>query len=293
MEIPVPASSASRAFKSQLRRRVRLPVREVTAGLRAVPDVVIAGVQKGGTTPFFRALCAHPQALPGIVKETHYFDRHAARGPAWYRAHFPLEARRAWRERRLGAPVRVVEATPDYVFDPRAPARIARALPEARFVLFLREPVARARSNHRMVRARGYETLGFAEAMDAEAARTAGEWERMLAEPHYTSDPVRLFGYAARSRYADQLERWYAHVPASRTLVLQSERARARPAWAFRRITDFLGIAPGTPPAAAPPAPPYAGLDPGLWREIAARFEDQNRRVVEALGWRPDWAPEG
>ncbi|MEM6328064.1 MAG: sulfotransferase domain-containing protein [Bacteroidota bacterium] len=285
MSLVVPSSSPSNSWRYKLRNRVLIPVRSRTAAFRARPDLVIAGVQKGGTTPFFRFLSAHPQVMRGLVKEAHYFDRHYARGPVWYRALYPLEASRKRRERTLGCSVRVMDATPEYVFDPRAPARIARDLPEARFVIFLRDPVSRAYSNYQMMVARGYETLPFAEAMEAEAERTAGEWETMVADPTYISHPIRVFGYRLRSLYADQLERWFAHVPRERTLVLRSEEAREDPARAFRALTDFFEIEPFTPSSFAPPnARDYEPLDPGLRRELSQTFQEQTRRLGEILG---------
>lgn len=290
MEIEVPASSPSRSFRYKLRNKVLIPVRERTSAFRTRPDLVIAGVQKGGTTPFFRFLSSHPQVMRGLVKESHYFDRHYSRGPVWYRALYPFKASKRRQEKRLGLPVRVMDATPDYVFDPRAPARIARDLPDARFVIFLRDPVSRAYSNYHMMVAREYETLSFEEAIRSEEERTEGEWEKMLSDPDYISHPIRLFGYLARSRYADQLERWFEHIPRERTLVVRSEDARDDPAHAFRRLTDFFEIEPFEPPSYAPPNKrDYAPLDPGLRRELADEFAEQNRRLGDLLGRDMGW----
>lgn len=290
MEIAVPASSPSNSFRYKLRNRVLIPIRERTSAFRARPDLVIAGVQKGGTTPFFRFLSEHPQVMRGLVKESHYFDRHYARGPIWYRALYPLNASRQRLAKKLGREVRVMDATPDYVFDPRAPGRIARDLPDARFVIFLRDPVARAYSNYQMMVAREYETLSFADAMAAEPERTAGEWDKMLADPDYISHPIRIFGYMMRSRYADQLERWFQHIPQERTLVVRSEDARDDPAAAFRQLTNFFEIDAFEPPSFKPPNKRnYEPLDPGLRAELSATFADQNRRLAEILGRDMGW----
>ena len=57
-----------------------------------LPDVVILGAQRGGTTSLFDWLATHPSVAPSTTKEVHYFDRHYANGERWYRAHFPLKA---------------------------------------------------------------------------------------------------------------------------------------------------------------------------------------------------------
>lgn len=286
----VPASSPSRRWRARLRRGVLVPARRLTAGLRCWPDTLIAGVQKGGTTPFFRFLAGHPQVLRGLVKEPHYFDRHFARGPAWYRAHFPLRATRARAARRAGGPVRVLDATPDALFDPRAAPRVGRDLPHARSIVLLRDPVDRAYSHYQMMVARELEPLSFADAVEAEAGRLEGEWELIRDDPDRLSHPLRLHSYLARGRYAEQLARWWAHLPRSSTLVLVSEDARRDPQAAFDRITDHLGIARWRPPSFAPPnARRYAPMDPGLRRELQARFREPNRELEALLGREMGW----
>ena len=267
-----------------------IPLRAKTSAFRVLPDTVIAGVQKGGTSAFFQFLTAHPQVMRGMKKESHFFDRNYARGLGWYRAMYPTTRARRKREGALGLPVRVLDATPEFVFDPRAAPRIAWDLPEAKFAIFLRDPVLRAYSNYQMMVARGYETLGFAQAMAAEPERTAGEWEKMLADPFYVSHSLRLFGYAAKGRYADQLERWFTFVPRERTLIVRSEDAQDAPAHAFRQLTDFLGIEPfDPPPFRQPNRRSYPPLEPVLHAELAARFAEPNRRLAEILGRDMNW----
>ncbi|MEZ5193586.1 MAG: hypothetical protein R2734_14545 [Nocardioides sp.] len=64
---------------------------ERTASRRPVPDFLVIGGQRCGTTSLFRALMGHPQIRrPQLHKGVNYFDLNYDRGPAWYRGHFPV-----------------------------------------------------------------------------------------------------------------------------------------------------------------------------------------------------------
>jgi hypothetical protein len=61
-----------------------------TASLRPLPDFLILGAQKAGTTALYAYLRWHPQITGPSFKEVSFFDRHYARGERWYRAHMPV-----------------------------------------------------------------------------------------------------------------------------------------------------------------------------------------------------------
>src|SRR5581483_3251499 len=58
------------------RRFVRLAGCYLTADFRPLPDLVILGTQRGGTTSLYRGLVSHPDVAPAMKKEVHYFDDH-------------------------------------------------------------------------------------------------------------------------------------------------------------------------------------------------------------------------
>jgi len=126
--------------------------RLLTSGRRVLPDVVIVGAQRAGTTSCFRYVEQHPQVVGAIRKEVHYFDVDAkfAKGEGWYRAHFPTTRELAALERSDGLRRLVMEGTPAYMFRDYAPARMVALLPEAKLVALLRNPVDRALSNWKL-----------------------------------------------------------------------------------------------------------------------------------------------
>jgi len=118
---------------------------------RTVPDFMIIGAQKCGTTSLYQWLTIHPDVVSARQKELHFFDRHDAPAPIdGYADGFANPRSLQLRELRRGRPVVTGEATPVYLFDPRVPEQVAAHLPAVRLIVILRDPAARALSHFRM-----------------------------------------------------------------------------------------------------------------------------------------------
>ncbi|HWC32069.1 MAG TPA: sulfotransferase domain-containing protein, partial [Actinomycetota bacterium] len=245
-------------------------------------DFVIIGAQRAGTTSLFRSLAAHPDGGVPSEKELHFFTFNFGRGADWYREQFPVDA-----------PL-TGEATPYYVFHPRAHERMAALVPDAKLIVVLRNPADRAYSHWAFVRAEGHEDLPFEAALEAEERRLAGEVERMLADDGYYSYAHQYHSYLARGRYAEQLERWFAAFARNRFLVLRSEDLYREPARVYDEVMGFLGLRPWTPPAFERYNPSDAiEMDEATRRSLEARFAPLNARLYELLGRDMRWGSSG
>jgi hypothetical protein len=250
-----------------------------TAGLRPLPDFLILGAQKAGTTALYAYLRWHPQITGPSFKEVSFFDRHYAHGEQWYRAHMPA------RRRSL-----VGEASPSYLFHPLAPQRVASMLPDARLIALLRNPVDRAFSHYQHEVALGREPLSFEDAIDREEERMRGEVDRMLRDPSYFSHAWWNYTYVARGRYAEQLERWFARFPRERLLVLFTEELAADTAGTYRRVLDFLGA--GAHDLESYPRifeREYEQMPPQTRARLERLFEEPNRQLGALLNRQLPW----
>jgi hypothetical protein len=225
-----------------------------TSRNRPLPDFLIIGTKRGGTTSLLKYLRLHPQVLPmwpraENAKKTWFFDDRYHYGELWYRSHFPTQRERAKAERRHGAPVLSGEAAPYYMFNPCVAARVAATIPNVRLIVVLRNPIDRAWSHWKERRANGAEPLDFAEALAQEDTRIAGEESRLLAEPGYISTAYDQFSYRSRGRYLEQLERWWRVLPREQMFIMRSEDMYADPNSALAGLHEFLGL-PFVPVAA-------------------------------------------
>ncbi len=220
--------------------------RRATASMRALPDFVIAGAARCGTTSLYRYLVEHPRVAAAQIKEVHFVDRqhNLDKGEHWYRSWFPTRAALHDAARRQGVD-RVIcgESTPNYFAHPEAASRLQAVVPGARIIVLLREPIDRVWSQYRWQRWWGGETLDLADALHAEDERAGGGFEMMGADRR-TRNRFISHAYLARSRYADQLEWWIGAFPADQLLVLRSEDLFADPAAALERTCAFLDLPP-------------------------------------------------
>lgn len=252
-----------------------------SASVRTLPQYLIVGAQRAGTTSLQRVLMAHPDVVgPRMKKGVHYFDMWYERGPLWYRSQFTTMSSQARYLQRTGRPLVTGEASPYYLFHPAIPDRIQELVPHVRMIALLRDPTERAMSHHKHEVRRGYERLGLAEAIDAEDTRLEGEVERLLADPTATSYAHQHHSYVARGQYADQIERYLEFFPQEQLLVLESETFWESPIETLAEVLAFLDLRPWAPdeyPRVNATRP--TKVDSGLRRLLEERFADSNKRL--------------
>ena len=174
--------------------------RSATAPVRTLPDFLIIGAQKCGTSFLYRFLVEHPHVKSAFVKEVHYFDLNFAKGNHWYRSNFPLQVRNT-RTYITG------EASPYYLFHPHAAKRASMVVPGAKLIILLRNPVDRAYSHcqHQVKRVGGEtrETLMLEAAREAEERPLPGELSKIIEDEYYESLSHRIRSYLKRGIYID------------------------------------------------------------------------------------------
>jgi hypothetical protein len=177
-----------------------------------LPNLIIIGAERSGTTSLHSYLGAHPQVFMSRQKELNFFvaEKNWKRGRSWYERQFPEHV-----------DVRG-ESSPSYTAFPAlsgVPERMAAVVPQSRLLYLVRDPVERAISAYHLARAIGIERRPATVAL---------------------RDP--LGSYVIRSSYATQLERYLAQFPAETILVVDSNELRTRRRETLRRIFGFLGV---------------------------------------------------
>ncbi len=225
------------------RVRVRSRLRSVRARWinrhNALPDFLILGTQKGGTTSLFAYLASLPGVIAPDTKELQYFSEmirpnsYKVLGPGWYRSNFPLE-----RELRAAGAI-TGEASPRYMSEQLAMTRITRDLPDSRWIIVLRDPIERALSQYAMFLSSGHEQRSASEALDHNLRLITGEVD--ADEPLSSLTRIR-HDYAQRGHYVEQLTFIAGLRPERPTLVLFSENLFASDAASISLLHSFLGL---------------------------------------------------
>lgn len=274
----------------ELPGKARRALRLIAARGCGLPDFLIIGTQKGGTSSLYHYLSQHPQVMPAYSKEIHYFDTQYRRGERWYRSSFPHRLERSLREKAIGSRTVTGEATPYYLYHPHAPRRIANDIPGVKLIVLLRNPTYRALSQYHHTSRRDYETLSFAEAIEAEPDRLHDPQVRMQEDEFYNSDAHRVFSYVSRGIYVDQLRRYTKLFPREQILILQSERFFAAPQETIGLILSFLDLEPWSLPDATPVRRAgYSRERSEVHDKLDRIFRPHNQRLYDFLGEEFDW----
>jgi hypothetical protein len=202
-----------------------------------MPNFLIIGAQKAGTTSLYHYLKQHPQIYMSPVKEAHFFDyegteRQAFRGPgpsSHPRKVDNVEDYRALFDGASGEKA-IGEVSPLYLYIPEAPGRIRRRIPDAKLIAILRNPADRAYSAFLHTTRRGLEPLtDFAQALGAEEGRIRDNWH-----PRYH--------YRQRGFYHTQLKRYFDVFERDRIGIYLYEDLIADPLGVLRSIFRFLEV---------------------------------------------------
>ena len=206
----------------------------------AMPDFLVIGAPKAGTTALHAALATHPGLYMSAIKEPKFFltdgppptrggpgDAHTYREHVWRRQDYEALFDRAAEGTLRG------ESTPLYLYDRAAMRRIRATLPGAALIVIVRDPVERAHSNWTHLWSAGLEPVG-------DFVRACGEEERRIA-----AGWASFWHYVGLGRYGEQLEYLYTLFPREQVLVIRYRMLVDAPVQTLDRICAFLGVEPG------------------------------------------------
>jgi hypothetical protein len=272
-----------------------------TARMRTLPDFLIIGAQRCGTTSLYNYLVEHPSVSPAFMKETHFFDFNFHKGVNWYRAFFPsagllsspyqvpLQARhsdaRPPGQRSDGRRQRLTgESTPYYLFYPHAPRRVKETIPGVKLIVLLRNPVDRAYSHYHHEVRTGAEKASFEDALERERETMPREVAKIREDARYTSFSHVHHAYLSRGIYVDQLQPWVELFGRERMIIISSEDFYADPATAVGQVFDFLGM-PGWTSSRYKKynEAQYDRMDTAIRDRLIAYYKPHNQRLYEYL----------
>jgi Sulfotransferase domain len=279
-----------RAQKNAIKRGIAF-TRRVMIRPRMVPDFLVIGAQKSGTSSLLEYLVRHGSYLRPLLKDIYFFDKDYHHGLDWYLSFYPDLATKRAAERRVGGRVVTGESATHYLLHPWSPARVRETFPDIRLIVLLRDPVQRALSHYYHNRRSGAETIGTAlDAFLMEEERIAADYNRMQADSSFYGRRVAIYSYLARGRYTEQLHRWFRQFPREQILIMCSERFFADTDMQFRSICRFIGIAERS--LGAYPAAGQGSRQGGDEKAIAFAqeyFRPHNEALYGLLGERYDW----
>lgn len=176
-----------------------------------LPTFLVIGVKKAGSTWLYNLLKSHKHIfVPKYRKELQFFEKNFFKGVEWYKSFFPISNEKD-RYKAVG------EATPGYIFSEKAPNRIQKVIPNAKFIIILRNPVDRLFSEYKYYRQRG-------------GKNSFDTFSR-------TDDRPFEMGL-----YSDQLKFWFSKFERNQFLILIFEECVHNEELTKRKLAEFLNL---------------------------------------------------
>lgn len=171
--------------------------------MNVLPDFIIIGAQKCGTSAMYHTITDHPQ-IAKTKKEKRFFSRHWDKGIDWYS--------------KMMAPGKLNgDASPDYLLSSEAPSRISETVPNVKLIVSFRNPVDRAYSQYQHNKPK-------------------------IGENTFEEELERNTEYLDRGRYAEQMKRWLKYFPLDRFLIINFEDFKKDNESTFKKIGHFIGV---------------------------------------------------
>ncbi len=202
-----------------------------------IPEFLIVGHPKCGTTALFEMLNTHPEVHMSEHKEPWFFaeEMHENAPPRPIGIPRNLEEYSAWFA-GAGENQKIGEGTAYYLWSKTAAANIATVIPGAKIIAILREPASFLFSLHLQLLEVYVETeTDFARAMYLEGERRSGR------VPRYTYWPQMLF-YSEFINYTEQLKRFHEHFPREQVKILIYDDFRSDNEAVMRDVQRFIGV---------------------------------------------------
>ena len=220
--------------------------RKMTSRLRSLPDFIIIGVGRAGTTALYSYLIQHPSIVAAStdnnesVADLHFFEYMISNNIQWYKSHFPILFSKSKNQKNSFI---TGEYTSTYIYHPDVPKRIFNLLPKIKLIVILRNPIDKAYSTYQQQFRFGEYTTSFEDTVNAEFRRiNLNKDFPELNSNNYDFENFVAQNIIRHSIYADYLETWLKIFDRKQILILNSEDLKNSTKETLHRVFHFLNV---------------------------------------------------
>ena len=272
-------------YRFSLKRAYRV----VTNQIRVLPDFVVIGSSKSGTTSLHHYIIQHPSII--AERNVHFFEYIHTDSIEWYRAHFPTKVYKNFKKIIRKEKLIVGEQTATYLFHPLIPKRIHTTIPNAKLIVVLRNPVDRAYSNYKHQVREGIEKRTFEDAIKSELKRI----EICKNNPEYKINNNDfnnhvVFSYLRHGIYVDFIKAWMKFFTKEQFLILPTYELNNNRVKFLKQVFDYLNV-PNFEinDIKRQNVGEYKKLDKSTRKFLVDYYRPHNERLFELLGKKFEW----
>ena len=271
--------------------------RLLTNQLRVLPDFIIFGSGRAGTTSLYSYLIQHPHIIAAAtdnsarVADTHFFEYMTSNKTEWYKSHFPTNFYKSHLKRKHKQNIITGEFTSTYIWHPLVPKRIFNLLPTIKLIAILRNPVERAYSSYQQQLQYGFIDLTFEDIIETEFRRI----ELSKTHANYKIDNPDFNNFVIHNIvrhgiYADYLKNWYNIFPKEQILIVDANELNNQTEKTLENIFKFLHISNHKiQDLAKVNVGKYSPMNESTRQLLFDFYKPHNLRLYKLLGRTFDW----
>ena len=259
----------------------------ITGPLRVLPDFIIIGSMKCGTTSLYYDICEHPCVSPAAYDEIGFFDSNFHLGLNWYRSMFPTKRRIEDIRRKEGVAI-TGEDTPFYFWNPVAAKRIQKLLPNIKLITILRNPIDRAYSEYQDVVSSESNSPSFETFIENEI-NTRRKDSSLITEENFEIFNQKN-SYLLKGIYVDQLKIWAGLFPKEQIFTLSTENLNSEPITALESVFQYLNLPDyKIKNIQRQKQKKYVPMNSQTRKILIEFFKPHNERLFKFIGKKFDW----
>ena len=259
----------------------------ITGPLRVLPDFIIIGSMKCGTTSLYYDICEHPCVSPAAYDEIGFFDSNFHLGLNWYRSMFPTKRRIEDIRRKEGVAI-TGEDTPFYFWNPVAAKRIQKLLPNIKLITILRNPIDRAYSEYQDVVSSESNSPSFETFIENEI-NTRRKDSSLITEENFEIFNQKN-SYLLKGIYVDQLKIWAGLFPKEQIFTLSTENLNSEPITALESVFQYLNLPDyKIKNIQHQKQKKYVPMNSQTRKILIEFFKPHNERLFKFIGKKFDW----
>lgn len=218
--------------------------KNISREIRILPEFLIIGYHKCGTTSLYNYLNQHPNIGKSSRKEIQYFTLSYWRGEKWYRTYFPTILTKRKIEKKTGCKFITGEATPQYIFHPKSLNRIKSDLPNVKIIVLLRNPIDRAFSHFmHNLRINNENVDTFEEAIELDEIRYTELFEGFEKDSIKEYEIKKFLPpYLKMGKYIEQIKKLFVLFSPKQIMILDINELEKEPFNTVNRVFRFLEL---------------------------------------------------
>ena len=211
----------------------------ITGFIRVIPDFLVIGAKRCGTTSLYQHLPEHPCISKSPYDNMGFFNDNFHLGVNWYKSFFPTTFTRDKIKSKFGGFL-AFDVTTKYMEEESTANNVYQTKPNMKIIIILRNPVDRAYSQYHLSVRQTAERRSFEDVVEENMNRLNKE-----SHEHYEIKPrfsAKEDNYLKKGLYALQLRYWLKIFPRENILTVSTEEFESNQQIIYNKIFEFLNI---------------------------------------------------